>query len=341
LSGFGLADRKNARATNVKKIRKETLRLMINNIYFLIRRLIWLRENPSQEKSLLVRFSAKVRPVLGLGAGALLFSWLCLSFVSCASLPIQSFKTDSRRLESPIVIDGKPDEWHGSLSFIQESQLLLGFRNDQHFLCACFVAESRQASTQILSRGLMVWFDPQGGTQKAFGIRYPLGISAEDRPFLMGEDEKIDEDFFKKTLKDLIIVRPGKNPTEKMSVEEAKARGLEVGITAEIGLVVYELKIPLTSGGDKIPALGVQPGATIGIGLELPETGFGRMRGMGGGMPGGGFGRPTMGGGYDPFGEETGGPFGTSPQIQRELKVWASVRLSSEEPVKPAALLRR
>jgi hypothetical protein len=213
------------------------------------------------------------------------------------------------------------------LSFIEKEQLSLGFFNDQDSLYVCLVAEGNFTRAQILRGGLTVWFDPEGGKEKKFGIRYPLGASAREMqmPPEMGNPEETNERSPKEAMNELEIIRSKKAEPERMELAKAKDNGLEVVAAPSSGLVVYELKIPLLAKEGQPLAVGAKPGATIGIGFETSKPDLSRMqRGGPGGMPGGGMGRPGMGGGYGRRGR-----FGMGSNMLEPLKIWTTVQLAS------------
>ncbi len=263
----------------------------------------------------------------------LFLSAILLSLAACQTIELISGWRDKE-----ITIDGKSTEWHDALTYFEKAGILVGFLNDEANLYACLVADSPFLRANLLRQGFTVWFDPAGGSKKTFGIRFPIGrqrnLDKEKRgeepesfgPDRYGREDEPDEEemqeFIEKTLTELEILGPGKNEAKRMPLSEAK--GIEIKLIPSSGLLVYELKIPLVQSEQHPYAVGALPGKIIGLGLESPRINLERgMRRMGGGMPGGGL-RPPMGGGPRPggFGE------GMRPELPRELKLWAKVRLA-------------
>ena len=117
------------------------------------------------------------------------------------------------------------------------------------------------------------------------------------------------------------ILGPEEEVLERIDIEEA--RGINVKLRMEGGLLVYELKVPLKSGEDYPYAIGVKAGDWIGVGFESPKLEMERPSGMrGGGIPGGG--RIPGGGGRGGMGMPGG-----ERQMPRQLKIWAKVQLAS------------
>ena len=185
---------------------------------------------------------------------------------------------------------------------------------------------------QVMRQGLTVWFDSQGGKNKSFGIKYPLGrqIGQEERDRMDPQaimDETTREEMMQRlqeSMTDLEILGPDEKVLAKKDIEDAE--GIEVSMRNAAGTLVYELKVPLVSSEEHPFAVGVEPGSVIGVGFLSPKMQMRRPGGTrgGGGMPGGGGGMPPGGG----MGGR-GGMGGMSRMIPQDLKIWAKVQLAS------------
>ncbi len=243
---------------------------------------------------------------------------------------------DSRWKEQEIAIDGDSSDWLGSLYFFEGEDISIGFLNDESDLYVCLIAEEPTLRAQMMMQGFTAWFDPEGGKEKTFGIRFPLGRQAmgeDDMDIRMrGRDNEQDpqelQEHFQESLTELEIVGPGKDRLHRIPVKEVK--GIEVKIDLSGGLVVYELKVPLRSSEQFPYAIGTQPGNTIGLGLEIQKFDPRAMRGGMGGRRPGGMGMPPgggMGGGRGGMGMRGG----RGPQMPRGLDVWVSLQLAAAE----------
>ncbi len=253
-------------------------------------------------------------------AGAFLSYLFILGLAGCSSTT--TYLTESLPPALKIVIDGKTDDWRGALSIIEDGNASLGFLNDQKYLYVCLIAESEPWRAQIMMQGMTVWFDPQGGAKKAFGIKYPLGMPPGERPMRpQGERSGVAfEDFSGEVLSELEIITSKKEAPQRIEVGEAK--GIEITAAPASGLLVYELKIPLLQSDEHPFAVGAQPGKKVGVGFETGKFNPGKLSGR----PPGGM-RPG-GGGFGPGGGRMGG-FGQMPDMPKGLKIWARVQLSS------------
>ena len=97
------------------------------------------------------------------------------------------------------------------------------------------------------------------------------------------------------------IVGPGKNDKRDLMLDHVP--GIQVKVGDQEGVLTYELRVPLQATSDAPYAIGVKPGAVIGLGLETPKIerprrpgGFGGgFSGRGGGEPAAGWGRAAAG----------------------------------------------
>lgn len=280
--------------------------------------------------------------------GGVLAGALILSLAACGTA--RTYITDSRPPERQILIDGRSDDWIGSLNIVAASNLEEGFLNDQEFLYVSLVTEDESLRRQIARGGLTVWFDPKGGNEKVLGIKYPVGMPRAERPAAQKEEAggPPSTEPAGGTESGLEIYRAGDAAPQKLELDAAK--GLELAASREGKLFVYELKIPLQPSSDHPIAVGALPGKTVGIGFEVPKSSSGRQGGrpasegagrgggrtggggFGGGMGGGG---GAYGGGHGRIGGQGGGS-GTQSEAADGLKIWTYVKLSSQKVLSPA-----
>lgn len=243
-----------------------------------------------------------------------------LFFHSCETIQFQSgWRTEE------IAIDGKSDDWREHLKYFEEENIFLGLLNDEKDLYICMTSADRIRQVQIMGRGFILWFDPAGGKKKAFGIRFPVGRQEFVPP---SEDEgwpgERPRRLPRQTPVELEILESGKDAPLRMKIEEA--RGISVDVTASLGMVVYELKVPLARGEETPYAVGAKPGATVGVGFEIPEMDRDARRQR---MPGTGPGGMMPGGRRGGIGVGMGGMRMGGRGLPERMKAWATVRLSA------------
>lgn len=263
---------------------------------------------------------------------------LTFYFTSCANLQFQSGWRDR-----DINIDGRSDDWVGSLTYMDKQNISLGVLNDTDYLYVCLAAEDQAVISRILRQGMILWFDPEGGKEKTFGIKYPIGRQGMQQGEMMRPDNEADRQKMRRAMmaisNELEILQQSKVPI-RTSIENLK--GIEVFLKRSTGLIVYEIKIPLQENQDLPFAIGAKEGSEIGIGIEVPKMTMnmnraaGGMGGRGGGMGGGGMGGrgggmggrgDGMGGGG--MGGRSGGMGGQRANMQKGIKIWTTVQLAS------------
>ncbi len=257
--------------------------------------------------------------------------FLCAVFqIGCSTLELKSEWRDR-----DITIDGNNTDWLGALYYFEENNISVGILNDASSIYICMIAEDRLMRAQVMGQGFTVWFDPNGGKEKTFGIRFPLGrqdMRGRGMPMGWREEEPDQErmrEYFEESLKDLEILGPGKNEQKRIPVNEVK--GIEIAVDPSGGFFVYELKVPLFHSEQFPYAVGAEPGNLIGLGLEIPKMDRNAMRERMGGRVPGGTGMPP-GGGRGGMPEGMRG--GRRPQMRIGLKVWGKVQLAlGDNPV--------
>jgi len=235
-----------------------------------------------------------------------------------------------------ITIDGNNADWLGAMMFFEEDNVSVGLLNDENFFYICMIAEDEFIRAQVMRQGFTLWFDPDGGKEKTFGIKYPLGMLASGLPGEMRRDDQNLErarEALRRPMNELEILGPGKDEVKKMLIEEAK--GIDIHVEFSSGMLVYELKVPLIQSEQHPYAIGAEAGSSVGIGLETAKTERPDMRsGMSGGRGGGG---PTGGMRGGPGGR--GMPGGRRPRMPQPLKIFAVVQLASNNSTTNISIL--
>jgi hypothetical protein len=247
--------------------------------------------------------------------------------IGCSTLQLESTWKDR-----DITLDGKGGDWLGAKYYFEDSAVSVGLINDEQHLYVSMMTENPMIRAQVMRQGLTVWIDPQGGKDKTFGIKYPIGRQGEELESERMDAQKIMDEItreemmqrLQESMTELEVLGPDEEVLAKMDIEDAK--GIEVKMRNAGGTFVYELKIPLSSS-EKFPfAIGVETGDVIGVGFLSSKMQMKRPSGMRGGgrMPGSGGGMPP-GGGIDGM----GGRGGMGRMIPQDLKIWAKVQLAS------------
>lgn len=251
------------------------------------------------------------------------------SLAGCKKLEL-----NSHWREQDINIDGINEEWENATTYVDDENILIGVMNDSEFLYVSLLSNDRFMWNRMTGMGFTIWFDFKGGRKKRFGIQYPLGFQEMGEPMMgWGDHEQNREkrhEIIEQSLLELKVLGSDEDDWDRMLVKDAT--GIEVKVNNDNRSFVYELKIPLMKT-DKHPyAIGIEPGETVGVCLEMQKVDRERMMaGRGGGMRGGGMGPPGgIPGGFD--GPLRGGvPGGIErPKMIDPLKLWMKVKLEKK-----------
>ncbi len=291
---------------------------------------------------------------------------LALASAAAVTLGASEPSVTSAWRTQDITIDGSSDDWTAFSTLSDKPPISVAAANDGQFLYLAVRTSDPGARMMIERQGLVVWLDAKGKKNKRFGLHYPetaempapgegrfrrpggyggggsgyggRGGSASGEPPQQGErqgpppDPQTDGRW-----QHMEIMGPGKDDKRDLMLDHAP--GFEVKVGDHEGVLTYELRVPLQVTSEDPYAIGVEPGAVIGLGLETPKIemprrpgGFGGgMGGRGGGMGGMGGGEMGgMGGRRGGFGGE-GGQFGGRTRME-PLKLWATVTLATAAP---------
>jgi hypothetical protein len=279
-------------------------------------------------------------------------------------------KLQSQWKDRDIRIDGRDGTgapWTQFGSFSKDSPFMVSLYNNQNFLYLSLRTSDQSTRLLLLQRGLIVWFDADGGTKQRFGIQYPLGALAYGAPTggrgrggpprgndgsdtldprVQGPDAMWTQAEADGRLDNIEVLGPGKDDRRRLVL--AKAEGIAAKIWSAEGTVTYQLQVPLRSSSELPYGIGITaPGSVIGVGLMTPEIDTGSS-GFTVGLPGGGGGRGGRGGGGRGGGGRGGGgrggggrgDGGGSPQgggsdgrsafQLKPIKDWTTVQLAAE-----------
>jgi hypothetical protein len=256
----------------------------------------------------------------------------CIFIIGCGKP-----KLESKWRNRQISIDGNFEDWQNDIAYYNENtRISIGVVNDDTYLYVCLITRNRGFMEQLMRSGFSVWFDPEGGTDKVFGIHFPFGMQGRDMPIkaenedLVSPDEKnLKEhlDMFQDSWQQIEVIGPGKEEKYTTSIGAIEKDGISVQIGRLKGYFVYELKVPLVESEQHAYYIGVKS-RIIGIGFETSIT----SSGMPGGMPRGGGMR--MSDDNMPAGRGRGMPGGCMgggmPNDDKGIQMWMTVILAPE-----------
>lgn len=229
-------------------------------------------------------------------------------------------KVNSQWRDCEIVVDGRDIEWPEKV-LVKKDEISIGVLNDKNYIYVCFISQSREIDTQLLEllgQSFTVWFDPDGGQNRTFGLCLSLGIKELFGPE-MGRNREPDLAELKKALENsqkkigsLKVLVPGKEPSETFVVPEVH----DIYVKMEFGdkKLVYELKIPLTQDKKHHYAIETKAGQIIGLGFETSKI---DQKLIGDKMPGR---RPP---------DDQGMPPGGTQKTPECFQLWTTIKLAS------------
>ena len=264
-----------------------------------------------------------------------------LTFVisGCSSIP----QITSRTTTTKIIVDGDNGDWNNIPAYLSDNKLFaVSVCHDSGNFYACITTADPQTQMQFMVSGLAVWFDNDGGTEKRFGVKYPLGTPGGRPPNTKDRDRTEISSHVETSMAqadlELEILGPKEDDRYRLPVDNQE------GIRAKIkrikdGVLVYELQVPLKSSASTPNAIDMKADSVIGFGIESispelrPGSGGRGPGGFGGGgqpegpAPGGG----DMGrGGGMPPGGGTGPPRGMrgGAATNQSAKLWWKIKIS-------------
>jgi hypothetical protein len=266
-----------------------------------------------------------------------------LIFTSCAGTP----QISSQWRTNDIVVDGKNDDWKNVPVFsYKKNKFNVSMCNDGEFEYICLTSQSPHLQRQMVELGFTVWFDPDGGSDKVFGINFPTGRQSDSPPPRMDGEKMIDPEamqtMIEQSLFELAILGP--EETDRYLLPVTKAEGIQVKMErSEHGMMVYELRVPLKKSSDHPYAIEATQDKNIGVGFETGELKFDMAQkpprgegnnpeGMGGASPppmgqgGRGIGEPPPGRGRRGEGKPS-----SSGEKMESVKVWYNLPLAKIE----------
>ena len=230
----------------------------------------------------------------GAGAAALVAAMLSLT-AACKQVELASvWATDG------VEVDGVNDEWIGAITYFEKQDVTVGLLNDDEFLYVSLVTSS-PVERQAMATGLTVWFDPDGGKDEWYGIRFPVPPERSERSSGGRGGRGGDPGAGRRgggrpgggrgassleRLQQVELVGPGDLNRRRLPLPVGG--GLEVAIRNNGATFVYELKVALARNDDYRMGIGVEPGSEIGVGLvtgNVGDQGRGGRGGFGAGRP--------------------------------------------------------
>jgi hypothetical protein len=226
------------------------------------------------------------------------FFFVLILLCSCSSVKEIKSGFGSQQIK----IDGDASDWEGKLSFDKKNRLATGFQNDGENLYICITTSERDNIMKMLRLGTTIWFEPQNGGKK-IGLKFPLPEPESFRDVMFAQ--RADPDFrenmearFNKiitTQHEISVVNEDDYSLYLLDAHDENNFTAKLGLAK--GILVYELKVPLSTNPKSKYFIEAKPGENLLIGISTNEFKMeGPMNRSGGGMNQGGGGRQPSGG---------------------------------------------
>lgn len=236
------------------------------------------------------------------------------------------------------------DDQSTEYEYFEKEKIGVKFSNDGDNLYVTVKTIDHDTQMKIIHSGMTIWFDSTGGTNKTFGIHYPLGTASVPAPnHARGSHEAPDEmndyslynERLRRALDQLEIIGPG--PLDRLQTEVTSAgetHGINVHLRDTMGSLTCELTLPMNSGIGRRLAIGTGTGKLIGVGIftevqqRMHSRPEGAPSGFSGGAPSGGMGGGMNGthGHRRPEGSENPGEANTPIELWMKVKIAAGVK---------------
>lgn len=299
-------------------------------------------------------------------------AFLFVLSLSCFASSVQAKKAVSECpvKDREIKIDGDAVDWFQHLNPLKGDKITWGSARDEKFLYLVLRVPDKGYAACAQKGGLTVWFDPQGGKKKFFGIRFPSVAShtggvnpgSFQNPPKPGENNpppaatQTDRPSLGSQPLALEFVDKGGN-SQRPSPDVLASSGVEAKTSTSNGVFTCEMK--LTLGGDpKTPfSISLGPEKILGIGFisDKPEETSASSQqggshqppsGSAGGSGNGSMPPPPPGG--NSGGNMSGGPGGTPQGSQgvntqngqgqsssasediESFKVWTKIKITAQ-----------
>jgi hypothetical protein len=219
---------------------------------------------------------------------------------------------------TPIVTDGKTDDWPIPLRFSNGSRTLqYNVTNDDNNIYICISSKEAATQLRILRSGMTIWLDPKGEKNKTMALYFPIGKQPDPERY-SGRNSKSTGSDVNTREAELLLQSNYYNTIGFLDMENGQFGVTDTKSPIQLAIkhndqdsvLVYEVMIPVRNvlGADwearankKSFSVGIvlngTPGTPAGGGGLGPRTSPGGMRGMGGMRSGMGSGRGYGGGG--------------------------------------------
>jgi hypothetical protein len=172
----------------------------------------------------------------------------------------------------PVEVDGVAAEWPAALRPVpREAGLSLALQRTDSALVVAVIARSDRQARRIALGGLRLWLDPEGGTDRVVGVRFPTPAPPSRVDIRRAGGEAGPQILRRRFEQSLDRVEVQRRDSVR-AVEPGDVPGLETVAQWGQGGLVVEARLPLAAGA----LLDAAPGEALSLGVELLDLPSGR-----------------------------------------------------------------
>jgi len=155
-----------------------------------------------------------------------------------------------------VAIDGAGADWENTLTYLEDMNTAVGFRNGADSFSMCFVPWNRKTQVTVAEKGCVVWFMSTANVGNRFGVHYPVGD--------VGVAKNLAENLSKTDAVNLIhqlasreknieLVDDHRKVIGRLTNDEAREQGIQIALGDYNGRMMIEARMPFVFevGGQK------------------------------------------------------------------------------------------
>ena len=162
-------------------------------------------------------------------------------------------------------VDGDAGEWPSALRPVpREPGLSLGLRRTDDALFVAVIARDERQAQRVVLGGLRLWLDPEGGTERVVGVRFPTP-PPPSRVDIRRAGGEAGPQILRRRFEAAVDRVEVQRRDSARAVEPGSVPGLETAAQWGPRGLVVEARLPLAAGA----LLDAAPGADLSLGVEL------------------------------------------------------------------------
>lgn len=163
-------------------------------------------------------------------------------------------------------MDGTLAEWGPRLTALNNAPASMAALPTDSLLYVAVLVRDQTLVRTIVERGLIIWVDPAGGTDRTYGVQYPMGLRRQQAG--QSSPQSSPQDLDAVSLDELEVLR---GDTLRTRVPARFSSGLRGAATLNSGALICEVALPVGPNAPSSHQIAASLGQTVGLGLETPS----------------------------------------------------------------------